>query len=455
MKYSFENNYRLRAFNQNSTSTRNIDTKNIYLPPGYQIEVVAAGLDVPIDMVFSDNGDLYVADSGVTSGNPKVLHYINNRFETIADNFTLPITGISYLDGNIYVSHKNFISVLHSNGNRQSIIAGLPCNGDFGISNVAFGPEGKIYFGLGTATNSGVVGADNPWVYDHPLLHDVPASNIVLNGQNYITDNIFVHGEKASTGGFCPYGVASETYEIVRSVIKASGSILRANRDGTQIEMVAWGFRNPIRIKFDKEFRLLAANRGYDVRGSRPIANAPDEIYYVEPGVWYGWPDYSAGEPVTLPRFQPEGRHQPEFLLAEHPNIPPKPYAEFSSHSSIMGFDINYNESFGPIGDLYIAEFGSLGPLTMGPSAPYRGIGHKISKIDQNTREIITFASNKSGLPALTMEDSGFGRIVDVTFGPEGAMYVLEIGISDPNIINQYIPNSGMLWRINRINNLN
>lgn len=33
-----------------------------------------------------------------------------------------------------------------------------------------------------------------------------------------------------------------------KGVTKATGSILRANTDGTGLELVAWGLRNPARI---------------------------------------------------------------------------------------------------------------------------------------------------------------------------------------------------------------
>jgi glucose/arabinose dehydrogenase len=443
---------RIKAYSQiNENIARYVNPSDINLSAEYNIEIFAFGLDSPIGMVFSDEGDLYVADSGITSGNSKVLRLNNNRFDIIAENFNVPITGINYLDGNIYVSNKGNITVIRSNGMRQDILSGLLCNGDYGSSNVAFGPDGKIYFGQGTVTNSGVVGLDNPWVYEHPLLCDEPAANILLAGQNFESNNMLVSNEeRVYTGAFSPFGVPNISNETKKGVVKASGTILRANRDGTELELVAWGLRNPIHIRFDRRFRLFAANRGYDVRGSRPIANAPDEFHIVTPGVWYGWPDYCAGEPVTLPRFAPEGRRNLEFLLLNHPNIPPKPVAEFQPHSSIMGFDFNYNNRFGPYGDVYIAEFGTFGPITMGRSAPYDGIGFRLSRIDMNSRQVSTFASNKSGLPASVTGDGGFGRLVDAKFGPNGDLYILDNGISDRINQERTVPNTGMIWRVTR-----
>jgi hypothetical protein len=82
--------------------------------------------------------------------------------------------------------------------------------------------------------------------------------------------------------------------------------------------------------------------------------------------MWYGWPDYTGGIPVTNPIFKPDGKKLPKFLLAEHPMIPPKPVTVFKPHSAIMGFDINYDSGFAPTDEVYIAEFGSEAPETAG-----------------------------------------------------------------------------------------
>lgn len=453
MKQPTGKNFMLKAFNQTQEDiARYINPEAIYLPPGYRVEVFAYGLDAPIGMVFSSSGDIYIAQSGISSGNPNILRLSGEHVEIVAEDFHTPVSGISYLDGNLYISHKGYITVLRADGTRENVISGLPCNGDFTVSNIAFGPEGKIYFGIGTTTNSGIVGEDNPWVYDHPLLHDVPPFQIVLNGQNFVTRNFLSNHEEevAYTGAFSAFGEANSLYETRKGVLKASGCIFRSNRDGTKLEQVAWGLRNPLYLKFDRSFQLFASNRGYDNRGSRPIANAPDEFQLILPETWYGWPDYSAGEPLTLPKFRPEGGHQPEFLLAEHPNIPSRPFAIFPAHSTISGFDFNYNRNFASFGDVYIAEFGSLGNLTVGPSRAYPGVGHQVSRIDMNTGEVTTFLYNKSGLPAFIDQRGGFGRLSEVVFGPEGAMYIVDTGISNRRYPQYYVPNTGIIWRVSR-----
>ncbi len=59
--------------------------------------------------------------------------------------------------------------MIQPDGTKEDIIEGLPSNGDHHNNRVVFGPDGKLYFGQGTATNSGVVGRDNGWVKEHPF----------------------------------------------------------------------------------------------------------------------------------------------------------------------------------------------------------------------------------------------------------------------------------------------
>jgi glucose/arabinose dehydrogenase len=451
MESSGEELCKLKTYNQTNENIRILNPNDIILPSGYNIEVFAQGLDAPVEMIFSDTGDMYFAESGVISRRPKIWRLSHNEFEIYADDISAPITGVNYLDGNIYVSHKDKITVISSGGKRRDVISGLPCNGDFGLSNVTFGPEGRLYFGIGTATNSGVVGIDNKWVYDHPLLHDEPAQDIMLYGDNYETNNMLIaNDEKAYTGAFSPYGIPNGPNEIRKGITKASGSILRCNRDGSDLEVYAWGFRNPIRVNFNKEYQLFVANRGYDVRGSRPIANAPDEFHLVQPGVWYGWPDYCDGELVTSPRFNPEGGPQPQLLYMYHPGIPPKPFAEFSPHSSITGFTFNDNMNFAPVGDIFITEYGSHGLITTGRARPFDGIGSRVSRISLENGEVTTFVNNRTGIAAGPSGGGGLGRPVDVTFGPDGAMYILDMGIYNPNAMDLVIPNTGVIWRVYR-----
>lgn len=433
---------------QYETKTIHVESFNIELPEGYAIEKTFEGLTTPINIIFTTNGEMLVADSGITDGNGKILRMTKNGYEVIADGFNPPLTGITEHDGLLYVAHRRYVTVVDSSGKKTNIIEGLPSNGDHHNNRVVFGPDGKMYFGQGTATNSAVVGKDNDWVAEHPFFHDHVGSTVFLKGKNFTTNTFLEEFEAriVSTGAYSPFGVPTHAEEVINGIVRANGSILRANPDGSALELVAWGLRNPFRIRFDRKNRLFAANHGYDVRGSRPIANASDEFIMIEEGVWYGFPDFSAGKPVTLPKFKPENMKQPTFLLANHPMQPPKPFATFTPHSATMGFSFNYNDEFGPFGDVYMAEFGSNAPITTG-GKPSPHVGHRISRIDMKTGEVFNFAQNSSGLPASQTDGKGFERPIDAVFSPDGALYIADFGVFTAGISE---PNTGAIWKITR-----
>lgn len=432
---------------------RYLDPSDIYIIKGYGIEVFIKDLNSPTGMTFNENGDIFIADSGLATGNPRVLKQVNDHFEVIAEDFVIPISGISYLNGVIYVSHRGFVTKLYNDGTRQNIIMGLPSNGDNYNSPVAFSPDNKLYFGQGTVTNSGVVGNDNKWITISPLLCDYSGDYVMLYGQNFNSDNIMTEAipdDIAVTGAFSPYGIPNIPYEIRKKYIKASGSLIRANLDGSNLEQIAWGFRNPAYLKFDNSGQLYAVNNGYNAIGSRPIENATDDFYYITPDLWYGWPDYSGGEPVNSPRFTPIGGVEPTLIFKNQPNIPPKPFVTFPPNSTIRGFDFNYNKDFGPYGDVYIAEFGSTTTSEIGGFVSYAGAGHRISKIDMKARTISTFAINKTGFPASFSNGGGFERPTQVLFGPDGAMYIVDEGLNVLGDSDIFIPNTGVIWRVYR-----
>ncbi len=447
-------NFAVNKYLQNSCmqqapyKQRELDPDRISVPIGYQIEVFAQGLNAPIGMVFTEKGDMLIADSGIATLNPKVIRISNGSIDVVAEGFNVPITGINYKNGYIYVSHKGVVTVLSPDGTRRDIISGLPSNGDFGNNRVEFGIDEKIYFGQGTTTNSGVVGLDNSWVVEHPHLHDYPGTYIFLNYNNFETKNILIPAMgTAVTGAFSPFGVPNiQQYQVKEGRTLASGSVLRANMDGSGIEQIAWGLRNPFCMKFDALKRLIISNQGMDARGSRPIANALDELHLLNIGAWYGWPDYTGGVPVTLPRFTPIRGRRPEPLLHTIPSIPPTPIAVFPSGSNIMGFDINESSDFGLIGDVYIACFGGIQYEETGDYIR-SGVGHRVLKVNVVNGEIATFAINKSGFP----EERGLSRPTDVVFGPDHAMYISDMAIADLDLHNIYLPNTGVIWRVRKI----
>ncbi|MDP4083210.1 MAG: PQQ-dependent sugar dehydrogenase [Bacillota bacterium] len=431
---------------------RMINTDDLQLLPGYTIEVVEKDLNTPISIDITDKNEIIIGDAGILSGSGKVFILTSSGPKLIAEGFNPPLTGITYYNKNIYVAHRGTITRLGLDGGRKDILTGLPSFGDHHNNRVVFGADGKMYFGQGTATNSGVVGEDNHWLKKFPFFHDFPGATISLTGQNFQTKNVFAEGsrEKIWTGSFSPFGVPVYPNEYIKGAVKASGSILRANEDGSQLELFAWGLRNPFGLKFDRFQRLFCTNHGIDVRGSRPVAESPDEFQWVRKGVWYGWPDFSGGEPITNPKFKPLGHQQPQFLLAKHPMTPPKPVATFRPHSAIMGFDFNIDPVFGEVDEVYLAEFGSEAPETTGGKKT-PGVGHRVSKVNLSTGKMTNFLMNKSGKPASETRGGGIERPIDIVFGKQHEMYIVDFGFRKPFGTGEgYLPDTGVIWKVSR-----
>src|SRR5919109_1363454 len=211
--------------------------------------------------------------------------------------------------------------------------------GDHHNNQIAFGPDGRLYFGQGTATNSGIVGQDNfyafPWLALAPTFHDFPGKNITLTGQNFVTANPLKSPQppngNATTGAFVPFGNATEKGQVIKGGIKCSGCIISAKPDGSDLRLVAWGLRNPYGLAFDNQGHLVVSMNGADERGSRPIKDDNDKAFLIDIsnssnlGKFYGWPDFFGGKelkPVTDPMFKsPRGKQPLQFLMQNHPPV--------------------------------------------------------------------------------------------------------------------------------------
>src|SRR5438105_14552625 len=111
-----------------------------------------------------------------------------------------------------------------------------------------------------------------------------------------------------TTGPYLPFKTAATPGQVVKGQVPCTSSVLRANTDGTGLELVAWGFRNPFGIGFapdDSALKgsLMVSNNGADVRGSRPIESDGDDLFAVANGAWPGWPDSPAVQAAPARRL--------------------------------------------------------------------------------------------------------------------------------------------------------
>ncbi|MGA7729911.1 MAG: PQQ-dependent sugar dehydrogenase [Chloroflexia bacterium] len=433
---------------------RKFDSTHVKLAEGYLIEPVVINLSVPTTAIF-DGDDLLVAESGwAKTAPPRVLRIRPDGTSSVIASIGLvgPVTGLLVIDGELYISHKGKVSVLQADGSLKDIVTGLPSNGDHQNNNIVLGSDGKIYMGQGTVTNSGVVGEDSyifGWLPEAPTALEIPCKDITLVGTNFESGNPLTESDdKATTGAYKPFGTPGSEGETITGDPKCGGSILRFNRDGSGLEVVAWGMRNPFGLEVDGSGQLWATYHGADVRGSRNIFNDPDYLVRVEEGAWYGWPEFFDGVAVTDPRFKDPTKPQPEFLWRDHPPVA-KAFATFQSHAGINGLDFSPRGAFGFEGDAFVAMFGTFAPVTTGIDV--RPAGFSVVRVDVDSAEVSTFAENVLPGPAYINQQLGMNRPSDLVFAPDSSLYVVDWGastITDEGLKLQ--PLTGAVWRIYR-----
>ncbi len=447
---------------------RRIQPEDVALPQGYRIEAVVNGLTFPTGVAFDERGGIYVTESGYSYGEvwatPKLLRIEPDGRSTLisAGGRNGPWTGVCYHNGFFYVTEGGQLEggrILRISplGDTSILLEGLPSRGDHHTNAPLIGPDGRLYFAQGTATNSGVVGLDNArfgWLQRYPEFHDVPCGDIILAGENFTTENPFEPGssEKRVTGAFSPFGRATRPGQLVKGQVPCSGAVLRIALQGGPPDLVAWGLRNPFGLAFSPEGRLYATENQYDERGSRPVFGSGDLLWEIIPGQWYGWPDFHAGQALSEgDRYQPPGQEPPKPVLLSYPQQPPRPAAVFGVHSSSNGIDFSRHPDFGYEGQAFVAQFGDEAPATGKTLAP---VGFKVVRVEIGTGVIEDFAVNrgKTNGPASLLNNGGLERPLALRFDPDGkALYVVDFGVllhhgqgAEPRT------GTGVLWRIIR-----
>lgn len=451
---------------QHAISYRHVRPEDVALPPGYKIEALATRLTFPTGVTFDSGGNPVVTESGYSYGEvwtvPRLIRIRPDGRQTViaTGKRNGPWNGVSFHNGAFYVAEGGELQggrilKITENGSIHPLITGLPSRGDHHTNGPVIGPDGWIYFGQGTATNSGIVGEDDfrfGWLRRFPRFHDIPGQDIVLRGENYVSKDV-LHGRgQAVTGAFVPFGTATYPGQVIHGAVPCSGSVLKIPPGGGRPRLVAWGLRNPYGLSFSPEGNLYVTDNAYDDRGSRPIWGTGDQLWKVYPGVWYGWPDYSAGMSVAQNHFTSPGKARPRPLLAVLPNQPPKPSAVFGVHSSANGLDFSRNPRFGHRGEAFVALFGDQAPQTGKVLAP---VGFKVVRVNVDTGEIEDFAVNRGHRngPASALGAGGLERPLAARFNPNGsALYIVDFGeLAMDRQGSHPVKNTGVLWRVTRL----
>lgn len=461
--------YAVRPASGGGKSSRHVarqpNPADVSLPSGYRIQVAARGLTFPTGATFDAQGHLYVVESGYSYGEvwttPRLLRVeADGRVTEIArGGRNGPWTGVAFHDGAFFVAEGGVLEGgrilrISGDGSIKVIVDGLPSLGDHHTDGPVVSPDGWIYFAQGTASNSGVVGEDNAkfgWLKRRPTFHDIPGADITLAGENFRSADVVANTGTAVTGAFVPFGTRTTAGQVIQGAVKCSGGILRVRPDGSDLQLVAWGFRNPFGLSFSPDGACYVTENGYDERGSRPIWGAPDVLWKLQPGLWYGWPDFAAGEPLNTQHFDPPGMPRPKFLLAKHPNTPPKPVTTFGVHSSANGLDFSREERFGHVGDAFVALFGDQVPSVGKTLHP---VGFKVVRVNVRTGIVHDFAVNRGreNGPASMSGRGGLERPIAVKFSPGAdALFIVDFGVLKEDSTGSHPQQrTGVVWKITR-----
>lgn len=456
----------------------------IETPDGFRAVLVAEGFNYPSSMTWDGAGRLYVLEShtvAVPTLKVKVRRVATSgRLEEVelwgpGAPTGEEAVGIQFHDGWIYLSHEEKdgtwgISRFRPEGQTEAVVRGIPSAGDHWINYLAFDRDGTLYFGVGSATNSGVVSSNDPvnqkWIKKRPAVHDVPCHDLVLAGQTYTDANSLTSadGDDATTGAYQAYGTSGTTH--VSGHPLCTGAIFRLKPGAAAPELVAWGFRNPVALAFDSKGTLLVGMHGADIRGTRPIRDDPDAIYRIRPGAWYGWPDYSADLlPMTDPKYRPpekflaKGHAGVDFVIDHAASGLPAPDRSLlvtatKPHAALGGMTVvPRGGAFARwAGQLLISEMGDFKPTTDAVTPDDRA-GFQVESVDLATGRRAVFARNRGTGPAQPASridlEEGFERPVDVKVGPDGLVYVLDFGVFNPSEKTMKVfPKTGRVYRI-------
>lgn len=480
-----------------------IDRSKVEYPAGYDFERLIVNLTGPTAITFDADGDPVVAEGGTRGSDVRILKFrlldrtvvqvypaerrldlpLLSAIPTGGFKMYGPVGDLIYHDGWLYVSHRDdkdfgVITRLNDKGEHQTVTAGWPAQGEHGIAGMAIDAKnGRLYFGVGSATNSGVVGPDDReigWLQNHPAVHDLPWQTVVLVGRRMNSRNpkapiLFGQGEVLVSAGFQQYGVSDQTR--IPGVVNSPGGVPKFNAGlfsvpltGGDYTVEAHGIRYARGMAFDPQYgRLFFTNNGMELRGSRPIKDDPDAVLMLGRGggVWYGWPDHSTDLfPIDRDELRRMGGFDPDRFQPPLEYVRPTGYPDvaflinhkasglvvpsrdlvlngvFPSQSGAAG--IEFVPLAGRAADAFKEYAGSAIVALSGDRAPFATggikvgpIGYKVMRVDVDGKQVREFIRNTQGKPRSLQSPNDadlIERPIQARFGPDGSLYVLDFG---------------------------
>lgn len=487
-----------------------VDRRHVEYPTGMLLQTVAEGFTAATALAVDPEGRVYVADRGSrgrevrisridpATGERVEVYPVDRRplFGLFDSRFRLygPVGGMAFRNGELFVSARDAnadgLIVAFSLADwhaemppMRTVVGELPARGDHGVTDIGLHPTtGRLYFGLGSATNSGVVGVDNwsvGWLKQHAGFHDRPLVDLKIGGYRFDTEDPAagpLNPDKVNTGPFNPFRRSNQRIEAAEGG-KPTAAIYSVDPLGGDLRVEAHGLRHPRGLAFNEFANLYAANQGMELRGTRPVKDDPDAIVRVPlaaslgslaaapPATWFGWPDYSADlMSITESRFQPPpsflGRtgytelsplidyRETDLEVADRETLLT---AVFPSLSGAAGMAFVPDGADAALSDyegmLVVALHGDRAPFATSELKLVEPIGYKVVIVDPGRRLVRDFIYNIA--PRRGDGPQMLNRPIDVAFAPDGSMYLLDMGqmrLRDGS--ERFKPGTGRLYRL-------
>jgi glucose/arabinose dehydrogenase len=209
------------------------------------------------------------------------------------------------------------------------------------------------------------------------LIDGLPCCYVAMHGPHGIDFGPDGYGY-VGVGGRADHGEILDGSNQPDEMHPQEAVILRFNPDGTEVEPYAYGFRNPYDIAWDVNGNLWATDNGRD-------GEVPDELHLVEPGGQHGYPYFDCPACLGIP-------DDVQLVPTWH---------EFQPHAVSAGLTFYKDNVFpGYYNSLFVTLWTAL----------------------DFAERVVRFLPDGSNSTFAT----GFAAPIDVTVGPDGALYVAD-----------------------------
>ena len=219
-----------------------------------------------------------------------------------------------------------------------------------------------------------------------------------------------------------------------------AGNLFAPGTANTRPEIYAMGFRNPFRIGLDRQTNtLLVADYGPDAQAANPNRGPEGTVEWniVRPGN-YGWPYCMGANQAFNDWTFPSGPSGAKFNCAAPVNNSPN-NTGLPNLPAAVGATVDYDFSGNPL----FPEIGGGGAPMAGPVYRYNAAlvsdrkwpayyDGKAIFGEWNQNKLYTFQVNSAVTSVVDINQllpsMSFKRPMDMEFGPDGALYLIEWG---------------------------